>query len=112
MNLVVLIKADPDRCELVVNDVERDASNALKLCFIDRLVKIRIDGGLGDTKRIFMTELCLWNALFDLFFRHAKLKAGQFGRRRQFANLFSALGRSRLDQEEEQNWEQECSWHA
>jgi hypothetical protein len=49
---------------------------------------------------------------FNLIFRHPEMKSEQLGRGRQVAYFPGALGRDRLGQQEEQEWEQDESQHA
>src|SRR6185369_8228039 len=112
MDLKRVVETDPNGSELLVNEVERDAAHAFKLRLIDRLIEIRIDRRLCDTKMIRAAKLCLRNASLDLFFRHAETKAEQLRRGGQLTHFLRALRRRSLGQQEEQQGEQEGSNHA
>jgi len=101
VDLECVVETDPNRRELIVDEIERDAAHALELRLIDRLVEIRIDRRLRNTKMIGAAKLCLWNAGLYLFFRHSETKAEQLGRGGQVTDFLRALRRHRMAQQEE-----------
>src|SRR5215216_1984882 len=112
MDLERFVETDPNGSELLVDKVERDAAHAFELRLVDRLIEIRIDRRLRNTKMIRAAKLCLRNAGLDLFFGHAETKAEQLRRGGQLTYFLRALRRHRLGQQEEQQGEQEGSNHG
>ena len=100
------VVADPKRRESIVNEIERDASHAFKLRFVDLRIEIRIDRGLGDAEMIGFPKRGLRNVRLNLVLRHAEAKAEQFRSSGQLAEFLRALRRRSLGQQEEHEREE------
>ena len=106
LSLESFVEADPERREPFVQQVERDASHAFKLRFIDIRIEIRIDGGLRNTE----TDRRVQTAFAELWLLSvpSSCRAGNpTTQEPQAVQLISwCTGRRSLGHEEEQEWEQ------